>query len=402
MNAAPPTAAPAAPPERSAPAILDDPARPPAPPARVRFGGLTADDLDRWAEWHRTNPDLASPYFHPDFTRHAAAARAAHARDDVRVARLCDRSGAATAFFPHQRTRLATAAPPGGRLCDFHGVVAGSGIDWTAGRTLRAADVWGYAFHMLPPGQGPFLDARVADDLEPREGVRADLAGGFDAWVERREAAGSKRHRKIEQFRRRTERDLGPVAFAWHSGDPAAWDALLEWKRAQYAATGFTDVLAAAWVRSLLERCRDARPPAHADDGTFGGVLSTLRAGGRLLAVHFGLRSGGRLHSWFPAYDRQFRTLSPGNVLMLEALRAAADRGVDAVDLGAGDEGYKYSYGTDTFPLHAGRAEEPGLFRAAARAARRGRDALKTHPAGAPARRLAAATRGWRERLSLG
>ena len=381
--------------------IVENPGSPPPVAAVHRFPDLPGDAVAAWSRLHRGEPNLASPYYHPDFTRHAAAARREHARDDVRVAVLPDFAGDPAGFFPFQPAGFGRAMPGGGRLCDFHGVVAPPDLPWDAAALLRSAGLWSWAFHMLPPGQDRFLIPRLAVDLEDREGVRVNLAGGFEAWVDRREAAGSKRHRKIEQFRRRTERDLGPIAFAWHAEDPAAWESLIAWKRAQYAATGFTDVLAVPWVRSLLERCRDARGAGNADDGTFGGVFGTLRAGGRLLAVHFALRSGGRLHSWFPAYDYAFRTLSPGNVLMVEVLKAAAERGVDAVDLGAGDEGYKYSYGTDTFPLHAGRCEAPGVSRSAARSLRAGRDLLKTHPAGAPARRLAATTRTWRERMSL-
>ena len=378
-----------------------DPARPPAAARVVGFGGLSPAESRVWADLHRGHAHLASPYFHPDFARHAAAARSAHGRPDVRVAVLSGADGNAAGFFPHQRSAAGAGLPAGGRLCDFHGVIAPPDLPWDAAALLDACGLWTWAFHMLPPGQDGFLEPDVAADVEDREGVRVDLAGGFDAWVGRREAAGSKRHKKIEQFRRRLIRDLGELEFRWHADDPAAWDAMLEWKSAQYGATGFTDVLAVPWVRDLLARCRDARDPADADGGAFGGVFGTLRAGGRLVAVHFGLRSGGRLHSWFPAYDHAVRALSPGNVLMIELMRAAADRGVDAIDLGAGDEGYKYSYGTETFPLRAGAAEPPGLRRAAARAARAGRDLLKTHPAGAPARAAARAVRPLRERLSL-
>ncbi|QDT17755.1 GNAT family N-acetyltransferase [Alienimonas californiensis] len=366
----------------------------------VRPTELTEEDIAAWVRLHRARPELASPYFHPTFTRLVAAARAAHARDDVRVGVQRDEAtGEPTAIFPFQPGRWGRATPPGGRLCDFHGLIAAAGHSLTAVDLLRGCGLQSYAFHMLPPGQPAFTPA--GDGTEAgweRAGVRINLADGFDAYLARREEAGSKRHRKIAQFRRRMERERGEVSFTWHDLDPEAWERLLRWKRAQYAATGFCDVLAASWVRNLLARCRDA---GTADESDFGGVFCTLRAGGEVVAAHLLLRSGPRLHAWFPAYDPAARGLSPGNVLMLELLRHAADCGVAGVDLGAGDEPYKSDFATDRFALLRGAVETPGAATHAVAAARRVRDALKAHPAGAPARLAAAWVRPLRERLSL-
>ncbi|NNJ24556.1 GNAT family N-acetyltransferase [Alienimonas chondri] len=397
------------------------PSRPPqidpagAAPARVvRPSALSDEEIAAWETLHRSRPELASPYFHPTFTRLVAEARAAHARDDVRVALLPSHEsasgGTGTAFFPFQRGRWGRATPPGGRLCDFHGVVAPDSFRRNAIDVLRGSGLRSYAFHMLPPGQRTFAQAtRTRGDASPGTGVRVNLEGGFDAFLRRREALGSKRHKKVFQFHRRMRRERSEVTFTWHDPDPQAWERLLAWKRAQYAATGFCDVLAAPWVSDLLARCRDARP---ADESTakksrergaegFRGVFCTLRAGGEVVAAHLALRSGPRLHAWFPAYDPSARSLSPGNVLMMELLRHAADRGVTAVDLGRDDEAYKADYATDHFPLLSGLAETPGRATQVAAAARRVRDLLKSHPAGAPARAAAAWVRPLRERLSL-
>ncbi|MFH5803364.1 GNAT family N-acetyltransferase [Alienimonas sp. DA493] len=386
---------------------MSAPSRPPqtAPPPPgwwqvVRPAELGEADVAAWRRLHRERPELASPYFHPTFVRLVAAARAAHSRDDVRVGVLREEaSGEPIAFLPFQRGRWGRATPPGGRLCDFHGLIAPADTRTTAVDALRGCGLRSYAFHMLPPGQPAF--AAAGDRTEAgweRGGVRVNLAGGFDAYLARREAEGSKRHRKIAQFRRRMERERGEVTFTWQDTDPEAWERLLRWKRGQYAATGFCDVLAAPWVRDLLARCRDADA---ADEHGFEGVFCTLRAGGAVVAGHLLLRSGPRLHAWFPAYDAAARALSPGNVLMLELLRHAADRGVTALDLGAGDEPYKSDYATDRFALLRGVAETPGAATHAVASARRVRDALKAHPAGAPARLAAAWVRPLRERHAL-
>ena len=371
-------------------------AKPPA--ARVvRPAELTEGEVAEWTRLHRSRPELASPYFHPTFTRLVAEARAAHGRDDVRVGVVPGGRG----FLPFQRGRFRRATPPGGRLCDFHGLIGSPADPPHAAGLLHACGLRSYAFHMLPPGQ-PTLAGAAAGIGGPGEcvGVRVNVEGGYDAFVRRREAIGSKRHRKIIQFRRRMERDRGEVVFTWQDPDPEAWERMLRWKRAQYAATGFCDVLAAPWVVDLLTRCRDAGTDG-ADEEGFGGVFCTLRAGGKVVAAHLLLRGGPRLHAWFPAYDPAARSLSPGNVLMLELLRAAAARGVTALDLGAGDEPYKADFATDRFPLLRGIAEAPGTATRLAAAGRRVRDVLKSHPAGGPARAAAAWVRPLRERLSL-
>ena len=357
-------------------------------PPRVRvvpFGELSTAELAAWDGIQSSHPHVASACFRPEFAGCVDAVRGG-----VRVAVLETDAGP-VGFFPHERDG-GRGTPVGGRLCDFHGVIAGPDVRWDAEDLLAACGLHSYAFHMLPAaGQASFVPFGRVE----REGVFIDLTGGFDAYIDRRTAEGSKRHRKVEQCRRRMARESGAVTFEWHTDAAEAWDRLLEWKRGQYAATGFTDVLAFDWVRGLLERCRDAR------GGKFAGVLSTLSAGGELAAVHFGLLSGTRMHSWFPAYAPDASRHGPGTILLMEVCRAAADRGVTAIDLGAGDQGYKWSFSAQCFPIHEGVAEPPGPRRAAARAGRKAVRFLKEHPVGAPARAAAKLVRPLRERRSL-
>ena len=105
---------------------------------------------------------------------------------------------------------------------------------------------------------------------------------------------------------------------------------MVQWKTAQYLRTNITDVFAFPWTRALLERIFCCRSEA------FAGELCALYAGDRLVAVHFGMRSYGVLHLWFPSYDIAWAKFSPGLIRDLELLQAAAARGIRRVDYGKG------------------------------------------------------------------
>ena len=46
------------------------------------------------------------------------------------------------------------------------------------------------------------------------------------------------------------------------------------------------------------------------------GQLLTLRAGERLVAAHFGVRSGAMFHPWLAGFDPELRSYSPGLIFM--------------------------------------------------------------------------------------
>ena len=60
-----------------------------------------------------------------------------------------------------------------------------------------------------------------------------------------------------------------------------------------------------SWIRQVVEELAASRAPGCA------GVMSALYAGGRLVAMDFGLRGGPILVDWFPAYDRAASAYSP-------------------------------------------------------------------------------------------
>lgn len=152
------------------------------------------------------------------------------------------------------------------------------------------------------------------------------------------------------------DRHLGPLRYVHDERDPAALRTLLAWKSAQYRRTGRRDPFAQPWIARLVTMLADTRSP-HCS-----GILSVLYAAGRPVAAHFGLRSRTVFSCWFPSYDRELATYSPGRVLYLRMMEAAAAAGVHVFDFGRGQAAYKDSFKTGDLLVHEGavRAAGPG------------------------------------------
>jgi len=135
---------------------------------------------------------------------------------------------------------------------------------------------------------------------------------------------------------KKLESQVGPVRYVGDDPDLAVLRRCLEWKSAQYQATGFVDLFADRRNVALMEALHDA--------GAL--VVSSLYTGDRLAAVHVGMRHEGRSMSWIPAYDRDLHSYSPGRMLLHHILEDSYGRGDSEFDFLIGDEEYKYVYAT--------------------------------------------------------
>lgn len=314
-------------------------------------------ELDRGLTqaWHRLQSDgeaFCSPYFCPQFTRLVG-----EVRDDVRVVVIED-GARPVGFFPCQRAAFGFGRPVGGALSDYHGVVAQPESEWCVPDLLRAAGLVTWRFDHLVDSGGSFADYVRARATSPQ----IDLRGGFRRYEQCRRAAGSSVVSQAERQARRLARDHGEVRLTLHDRQPDAWRSLLRWKSAQYRRTGMTDVFRFPWTRELLERI------SQCDGRDFAGVLSSLRAGDRVLAVHLGMRSRQVLHWWFPAYDPDHARYSAGMILLMRLAQAASDTGITLVDLGRGDALYKQRVMTASAALCEGSVERNPWFGALASA----------------------------------
>lgn len=313
----------------------------------IRALQLDAGDIAAWRALLRGRPDLSSPYLTPDWT--LAVARR---RSDAWVAVYRDQTGQAVGFLPVQRTGAGAAMPVGGPVCDYQALVGAEGLSFD----LRAAA------SALQVGRIDLTAGLRGNAVEPflqtsDVGHVAHFPNGWDAWCADRQSAGSKVVSRARKKLVKLRRDVaGGVEVEAFSRDAAAFDQLMAWKRAQMARTGVTDIFDHPWIAGLVRDTFEA--PAEAE---FGGALFVLRAGTEPAAIVFCLRAGKALHAWFVAYDHRRAVHSPGEVLFVEAIRAAADAGFSEMDLGPGDYRFKESLANVQRPVGAGFIGRPGL-----------------------------------------
>ncbi len=333
----------------------------------IPVGRLTSGHLQRWTEIQQANSDLQSPFFHPSYTCEAAAVFG-----NVEVAVLAE-GGEPVGFFPFQRTAGNVGVPVGGSLNDFQGVVALPDFAFDAAALVRACRLSGLRFTQLLASQQPFQPHHWLTADSPS----LDLREGFDAYCRQRREAGSTLISRTRDKRRFAIRDLGPLRFEDNAADPCVLERLIAWKSRQYerirAVNAFTQPGTLDFLRRLLALRGTAPRLAAAGDGgelpgprsgtaprlaaagdggelpgprsetEFRGVLSAMYFGDRLAAVHLGLRCGNVLHVWFPTYDEELGKYSPGNIYFVEQARAAAQLGIQRIDLGCGNEKFKAS-----------------------------------------------------------
>ena len=301
-------------------------------------GELSADELQAWSQIQRETPELADPFFRPEFTQAMATVR-----DDVEVAVLRE-NDRPVLFFPFQRQRERRGLPVGGPLSNRHGAIASPQTEWSLDELMRACRLARWDFDQLPVAQPQF----GAHHWTCRESRYLDLSNGFDAYIERRRRHVAKHIAKIFSRRRKLEQEIGPVRLERHTPDRELLQRMIEWKSAQYRQSRLFDVFSLDWTKQLLELLLD-----HST-GELETVLSVLFVADEPAAISLGLQSGRTFHGWFTSYDRRFATFGPGILLMLELARALAETGTHRLELGAGKESYKKRLASAAVPVAKG------------------------------------------------
>lgn len=304
----------------------------------------------------RSSADLLNPFLSPGFT--LAVGRV---RPDTRVAVLED-GRQLVGFFPFQLGRLRIALPLAPGVSDGQGIIHVPGLEWDPVELLRACrlDVW--EFDHLLSAQLPSVQRatrqRVGSDcayVTRRDSPIIDLSSGFEAYAEHQRRSTRRSFRTTLYKERKLGRELSPVRITFAAHDKDALRLLLGWKSAQYRRTGRRDRFATGWIERLVWDLFDG------DHAGCWGTLTALRAGDRIVAAHFGLRSANSLSCWFPAYDPELARYSPGLVLYLRMAEAAAGAGLDHLDLGKGDEIYKQWLKTGDLTVGEGALYRPSV-----------------------------------------
>lgn len=320
---------------------------------------IGADQLDsrlieEWCRIQEAEPSLGSPFFRPEFTLAVAAARS-----DAYVA-ILEQNGAVAGFFAYQRGRRAVGGPVGGERSNYQGVIAPPALRWDVGRLLRGCGLRIWDFDHLLTTQPQFR--RFYHQLD--ESPYMDLADGFDAYAAAKAGDGSKVVARVRQQRRRLQRAAGPLRYERHESSIDVLRTMMRWKSEQHRATDSEDRFAIDWNVELMDRI-------HAQQGPgFRGRLPALYGGDTLLAVAMNLSSHGVYHYWFPTYNKEFSSYSPGMVLLLEIAQEAQDAGIHTLDLGKGTAPYKERLASGVIPVAQGSATVPSTV-AALRAGRR-------------------------------
>ena len=294
----------------------------------VSMDVIGAEDLDQhllqaWQDIQLASPELQHPMASAEFMLSVA-----RHRTDVRFGVIRSR-GKAIGFFPFQRQLNGIGHPVGFRLNDYQVGIFAPDASIDSAWMLKSCGLSSWHFDHLVSSQHCFASGHFLLEDSPY----IDLSQGLDAYV----ASISDRARWKSNIRNqeRMARDVGPVRFEFHSADGAAFRSLLDWKTAQIQRDGRRCVFEWPWVIKTLEDLRTTANP-HCS-----GVLSVLYAGDRLAAVHFGLRSQEILHWWITTYNQEFRSYSPGALLLARVIEEAARLGIRRIDLGKGAEPYK-------------------------------------------------------------
>ncbi|MEM8922292.1 MAG: GNAT family N-acetyltransferase [Actinomycetota bacterium] len=304
----------------------------------VRPHELRPAQRQGWLELLKDNDELVSPYFHPEYVTAVG-----EVLDNVYVAVL--RAGSDEAYLPFQRGRLGIGGPVGGGFSDYQGIIAPPGFEFDPRRVVVDLGLRLLDFDHQLASQAAFTPYATGHYTSPY----LDLSHGFDAYLAARRQSGSGRLSQFQRKGRKLGREVGELRLVYSDADPAALRQVIDWKRDQCLRTGAKDFFAWGWTNAILDHIH------HRDVDGFAGVLTSLYAGDRLVAGHFGMRTDRALHWWFPSYDAAYGRYSPGGVLLTMLAERAAAEGITMLDLGRGGEGgYKSSFATDAVDLIGG------------------------------------------------
>ena len=311
---------------------------------------LTEREAEAWRGFCLADAAFANPLLGPDFARLVGEARA-----DARVAVLL-RKGEIVGFLPFHGRAGAVTQPIGAAFSDYHALVSAPGEHIDGAEALAAAGVSGLRLSGLIDPYGAFPQAKPAEV----EGYVIAPPEGPDAYYAALQAENPKRFKNWRRLQNKLEREQGEVALASEAGSAETLDLLIDWKREQFRRTGAHDVFRPDWARRLFHSILDAQ-------GETRGVLVTLRAGGRLVAGHFGLAVGPAAHAWLSVIDPDCAACGPGQVLTLRLAEIMPSLGLSSYDLSPGYAHYKAPFATGMVAVNQGLATAAGRAGAAAR-----------------------------------
>lgn len=324
---------------------------------------LGPGDVAQWQQLQAGCGALANPFASVTFARTMALVD-----ERARVALVTD-GDQLVGVLPFRRCRSGRGRPPGAGVsgCEALIHVPEADVPWTEVLARCGLSTW--QFDNLVAAERPLGSAATSTHV-------IDLHRGFESYTEEVHKRSKRFLNDLARKRRRLERDIGEATLAVGLDAPAMAK-LVEWKSAQYRRSGLPDPFSRPWVRELLERL------AETVERDCTGRLSVLRARDEVLAVDFSLHSESVYAGWFVTYNPRFSAYSPGTIRWLLVLEQLAALGISIVDLGPGDQDYKYRMATGTAELYRGMLARPSVRASVYRATRTSRqqvtDFVLTH-----------------------
>lgn len=317
----------------------------------MKITKISARELDsglcaQWQTIQNSNPDLVNPYFCFEYTQAVAAAK-----DNVYVG-ILEEDNKIVGFFPWEQKSKDVIGPIGGRLSDYQGAIVAPHFEWNVEPLLTAygINVWEFDHLLLsqkPRPQHPFFFTG--------DSIVMDLSAGYENYLKTKKTSGSKHVFKLKRKERKFEREIGKIRFDLYSKDNAAFEKVIQWKSEQCFRTGVPEFLKWDWAQAMLENIW------HTNNPNFSGMLTVMSTDKEIIAAHFGMRSKSVCHFWFPVYNRTYSKYTPGGILLLKCAEAIAGEGLNAIDLGKGDDAYKFSFATGKIPLVEGSVIRPSI-----------------------------------------
>jgi CelD/BcsL family acetyltransferase involved in cellulose biosynthesis len=299
---------------------------------------LTARDAETWRAMCAATPGFGNPLLSPDF-----AQLVGEVREDARVAVF--RKGTETVgFLAHHRRPDGFARPIGAAFSDYQALVTWPDAALDGALALAAAGVSAIRFSAL-------IDPHRLFDGSTREGDTSYvIEPGPDrqAYFANLKADNPKRLRNWRRLHNKLEREAGELSVTPGDTSRDAFEQLITWKREQYRRTGAHDMYRPDWARRFLWRAFERR------EGPLRGVMTTLRANGKVVAGHFGPAIGGIWHGWISAIGPDHTACGPGFVLMLEVPAVMEALGLDTYDMAPSHEHYKAPFATREWKVREG------------------------------------------------
>jgi CelD/BcsL family acetyltransferase involved in cellulose biosynthesis len=249
--------------------------------------------------------------------------------------------------------RFGVYEPVAGEMTDYFGAIVSSGIVLHMPSVLKSAGIGAVIYTHLDETQAAY----GLEGEEARIGLRTLIRGQGAAHWEHLRTLDKKLVADTERRERKLAAEHGDVTFELQSARPEVdLEELINLKKAQYTRTGRDDAVLfdqanASLLRGLLRsNCSEC-----------SGLLSVLRVKGKLVAAHFGLRSGGTLHFWFPVYAKEYASFSPGRILYRYVLHEGSKIGIRVIDRGEGDTQAKRDFANEEHMYHRGLWRTTGL-----------------------------------------